>query len=116
MYRKPLRDHSGFSLLLLIIYKNITFLKPILLSSGRSLRPVSILVVCIEVLKKCWSFKYPLGFDPGCFSNVQTGAMRIGKDAVILTQTKDTCSMGFLSKSYNSDLEVRSLLNVSCFT
>lgn len=57
-----------------------------------------------------------LGLDPDCFCNVQTGAMRIGKDAVILTQTKDTCSMGFLSKSFNSSLEVRSLLNVSCFT
>ncbi|KAG0605194.1 hypothetical protein M758_9G038700 [Ceratodon purpureus] len=36
----------------------------------------------------------------------KTGAMRIGKDAVILTQSKNTCSMGFLSKSYNADLEI----------
>ncbi|XP_024389114.1 uncharacterized protein [Physcomitrium patens] len=35
----------------------------------------------------------------------KTGAMRIGRDAVIFTQKKDTCSMGFLSKSYNANLE-----------
>lgn len=35
----------------------------------------------------------------------KTGAMRIGRDTVILTQSKDTCSIGFLSKSYNANLE-----------
>ena len=37
---------------------------------------------------------------------VQTGAMRLGSDSLVLTHSKETCSMGFLSKSYNADLDV----------
>jgi hypothetical protein len=38
---------------------------------------------------------------------IQTGTMRLGKDAVVFTQTKDTCNIAFLSRSYNNGREVR---------
>ncbi|CAM6012481.1 unnamed protein product [Sphagnum balticum] len=43
----------------------------------------------------------------GCFGvGFKTGAMRIGSDAVVFTKGKETCSLGFLSKSYNQGLDV----------
>jgi hypothetical protein len=38
--------------------------------------------------------------------HLTTGAMRIGSDAVVFTKGKETCSLGFLSKSYNQGLDV----------
>lgn len=41
-----------------------------------------------------------------CFVSLQTGAMKLGRDALVLTQTSNSRSVALLSQSYNESKEV----------